>query len=211
VDTHLKNLQQVFQAGQRLLVPLFQRQYVWNEERQWAPLWEDIERLAEAYETEGSKVEPHFLGAVVLQNVAGSAMIQTRTIIDGQQRLTTLQMLLHAAWTVMSARGIPEAPYLRSHFRNNEDYLSDLDRYKLTPTTRDQDAYQAIMNSTSTDEFHKTHSSSLLARGHRFFGESVEKWISQVTPLGVPKFLCLRSSTRSLWWPLNWNTMRTHS
>lgn len=182
MDTHLKNLQQVFQAGQRLLVPLFQRQYVWNEERQWAPLWEDIERLAEAYETGGAKVEPHFLGAVVLQNTAGAAMIQTRTIIDGQQRLTTLQLLLHAAWTVMSARGIQEAPYLRSHFRNNEDYLSDSDRYKLTPTTRDQDAYQAIMNATSTDEFRKTHSSSLLARAHRYFGESIEKWILSGDP-----------------------------
>lgn len=178
MDTHLKNLQQVFQAGQRLLVPLFQRQYVWNQDHQWAPLWEDIERLTEAYETDGEKVEPHFLGAVVLQNVAGGSMIQTRTVIDGQQRLTTLQLLLHAAWTVLSAREAKEAQYLRSHFRNNEDYLAETDRYKLTPTTRDQDVYQSIMTASSPHETAKMNSSSLLARAHQFFSKSIEEWVS---------------------------------
>lgn len=32
---------------QRLLVPLFQRPYVWNEELQWEPLWKDLERVAD--------------------------------------------------------------------------------------------------------------------------------------------------------------------
>ncbi|WP_426940069.1 GmrSD restriction endonuclease domain-containing protein [Pseudarthrobacter sp. S6] len=178
MDTHLKNLQQVFQAGQRFLVPLFQRQYVWNEDHQWAPLWEDIERLTEAYETEGEKVEPHFLGAIVLQNVAGGSMIQTRTIIDGQQRLTTLQLLLHAAWTVLSAHEAKEALYLRSHFRNNEDYLVDADRYKLTPTTRDQDAYQSLMTASYPPGHLKGKSPSLLVRAHDFFSKCIEEWVA---------------------------------
>jgi uncharacterized protein with ParB-like and HNH nuclease domain len=32
---------------QRLIVPLFQRPYVWNEENQWEPLWKDMARMAE--------------------------------------------------------------------------------------------------------------------------------------------------------------------
>jgi uncharacterized protein with ParB-like and HNH nuclease domain len=44
MDVHKSSLLAVFDAKQRLEVPLFQRQYVWSEEQQWLPLWEDIER-----------------------------------------------------------------------------------------------------------------------------------------------------------------------
>ncbi len=43
----MKNLQEVFQTGQRLLIPLFQRPYVWTEEKQWVPPWDDVLRLTE--------------------------------------------------------------------------------------------------------------------------------------------------------------------
>jgi len=88
----------VFTQPQRLVVPLFQRPYVWNEENQWKPLWSDVVRLAERILRQpDSKHHPHFLGAVVLQQVQKpTGLMQERTIIDGQQRLTTLQLLLHA-------------------------------------------------------------------------------------------------------------------
>jgi uncharacterized protein with ParB-like and HNH nuclease domain len=44
LDVHKSSLLAVFDSKQRLEVPLFQRQYVWNEEQQWLPLWEDIGR-----------------------------------------------------------------------------------------------------------------------------------------------------------------------
>lgn len=51
---------------QRLLVPLFQRPYVWSEEAQWAPLWSDVERVAERMLASDLGAR-HFLGAVVIQ------------------------------------------------------------------------------------------------------------------------------------------------
>ena len=82
---------------QRLMVPLFQRPYVWNLENQWEPLWRDITRVAESVLASPAKHQPHFLGAVVLQQVQNPVgPMQQRTIIDGQQRLTTLQLLLDA-------------------------------------------------------------------------------------------------------------------
>jgi len=88
----------VFTQPQRLVVPLFQRPYVWNEENQWKPLWSDVVRLAERILRQpDSKHHPHFLGAVVLQEVPKpTGLMQERTIIDGEQGLTTLQLLLHA-------------------------------------------------------------------------------------------------------------------
>src|SRR4249920_947377 len=88
----------VFMQPQRLVVPLFQRPYVWNEENQWQPLWEDVVRVTErVLNRPTDKHYPHFLGAVVLQQVQRqTGQMQERTIIDGQQRLTTLQLLLDA-------------------------------------------------------------------------------------------------------------------
>ncbi len=56
----------IFDRKLRLEVPLFQRQYVWSQEEQWEPLWDDISRKFSEY-LEGRKDAPiHFLGAMVL-------------------------------------------------------------------------------------------------------------------------------------------------
>src|SRR5271166_2067067 len=38
----------LFQKQRQYVVPLYQRSYVWNEEEQWRPFWEDVERQADA-------------------------------------------------------------------------------------------------------------------------------------------------------------------
>lgn len=191
MDTNVKNLQEVFQAGQRILVPLFQRPYVWNEERQWAPLWEDIERLAGRVSVDGDAVEPHFMGAVVLQKVSGAAAVQTRSVIDGQQRLTTLQLIFHAAFRAIGEYGIQEAEYLRAHFRNSETFLGPADRYKLTPTTRDQEEYLAIIMAGDVEPSVAVTAGShgLLTAGHSFFLERIRSWLELGDPIERAKIL----------------------
>jgi hypothetical protein len=78
-------------------VPLFQRQYVWGREQQWEPLWEDVARkFAEFLEGRQDAPVP-FLGAMVLDLMQTPAShVEKRQVIDGQQRLTTLQILLSA-------------------------------------------------------------------------------------------------------------------
>src|SRR5688572_15453444 len=98
MDTQVRTPQAIFMQPQRLLVPLFQRPYVWNQERQWEPLWKDLERVANRQlQSPNAPQPPHFLGAVVLQQLqTATSDLQQRTVIDGQQRLTTLQLLLDA-------------------------------------------------------------------------------------------------------------------
>src|SRR5438105_9420831 len=98
METQVRTPQMVFMQPQRLVVPLFQRPYVWNQESQWEPLWNDLVRVADRHlaGSQGANY-PHFLGAVVLQQVPNqTGLMPERTIIDGQQRLTTLQLLLDA-------------------------------------------------------------------------------------------------------------------
>ena len=68
METQVRTPQLVFMQPQRLVVPLFQRPYVWNEENQWQPLWDDVVRVTERLlKRPHEKQQPHFLGAVVLQ------------------------------------------------------------------------------------------------------------------------------------------------
>ncbi len=112
METQVRTPQLIFMQPQRLSVPLFQRPYVWNEENQWEPLWNDVVRMAERFlGAPAIRHHPHFLGAVVLQQVQNpSGSMQERTIIDGQQRLTTLQLMfdaIHAELVAVGAVALP--------------------------------------------------------------------------------------------------------
>ena len=94
MDVSIVNLQTLFAKPMRYEIPLFQRPYVWNHEEQWGPLWEDVQNTAEHYlDANGigsaqSQNTAHFLGAVVLQQQGvPTPMLETRLVVDGQQRL----------------------------------------------------------------------------------------------------------------------------
>src|SRR5262245_18941312 len=93
-----RTVTQLFELDVRYVVPLYQRPYVWTEVQQWEPLWNDIVTLLEHQEQSGGSHYTHFLGTIVLdQVVQAPGKITIYTVIDGQQRLTTLQILLAAA------------------------------------------------------------------------------------------------------------------
>jgi hypothetical protein len=104
-------IQQVFQDRRQYLVPFYQRAYVWNKEEQWEPLWTDVAEKAEI-RSKGDIPTAHFLGAIVLEPQArlGLRGVETYHIIDGQQRLTTLQYLLAAI--AVAAREMDQAALL---------------------------------------------------------------------------------------------------
>ncbi|WP_244223309.1 DUF262 domain-containing protein [Brevibacterium aurantiacum] len=82
----------MFYNPTRFVVPLFQRPYVWSKETQWQPLWADITRLIDVINHHNSSAT-HFLGAIVVQQVpTGLGDLPTWNVIDGQQRLTTIQL-----------------------------------------------------------------------------------------------------------------------
>src|ERR1035441_1311552 len=88
-------VEQLFQNRRQYCVPFYQRAYVWTLDDQWEQLMEDIQAKADARLVPGRHT-PHFLGAVVLdpQQREGLIGVEVYHIIDGQQRLTTLQYVL---------------------------------------------------------------------------------------------------------------------
>lgn len=182
VYTQVRSPQEVFFNPQRLLVPLFQRPYVWNRDLQWQPLWQDVVRVAERLEREGRSAT-HFLGAVVLQQqITETGSLSTRTIIDGQQRLTTLQLLIDAAQKNFKALGLDDlAKQARGLVRNPDEYMKlSEDSFKVWPTNRDRSAFQAIMqDALPLGQLPNEIVSSRLLSAHSFFMTSVKDWLDE--------------------------------
>jgi hypothetical protein len=165
------------------MVPLFQRPYIWSLEQQWLPLWKDIARVANRQLNDEAVHQPHFLGAVVLQqaqNRIGS--LQERVIIDGQQRLTTLQLLLDALQRECRTVGAERsARKLRTLIENDEAYWDrPEDRFKVWPTNRDRSAFDSVMTADDAlDHNHLTEPTSRLVQAHKFFTEQARIWLNE--------------------------------
>ena len=160
MDVHKTSLLSVFDAKQRLDVPLFQRQYVWHEEEQWLPLWEDIERkFSEALD--GREDAPnHFLGAMVLdQKQTPTGHVVVRQIIDGQQRLTTLQIFLAAYRDFCKQQECDALAAECDKFLFNTGMMADpeVDCFKVWPTQLDRLQFTNVIASRSCDEVLKRH------------------------------------------------------
>ena len=181
MDTHVKTPFAVFTQPQLLVVPLFQRPYVWDEENQWAPLWQDLRRLADFRLTHPGATPTHFLGAIVIQAMDISpGALQSWAIIDGQQRLTTLQLLLDATAAVLDVAGLDQLQeQLQWLTHNASAFVQGGDvTLKLRHTNRDRQAFDEVMLADPPVEYASLqHSSSLLARGHAYFSEQVRAWL----------------------------------
>jgi len=182
METQVRTPQMVFMQPQRLIVPLFQRPYVWNEENQWEPLWGDVVRVAErVLNRPTDKHHPHFLGAVVLQQVQRpTGQMQERTIIDGQQRLTTLQLLLDALHAELIAVGAQQpAMRIDALVTNAEPFCSNPeDHFKVWPTNRDRLAFNAVMAATPPIDYNTIgHRGAKIVEAHRFFSEQAREWL----------------------------------
>jgi Protein of unknown function DUF262/Protein of unknown function (DUF1524) len=182
VETQVRTPQMVFMQPQRLIVPLFQRPYVWNEDNQWEPLWSDVLNVARRLlDNPGATHHPHFLGAVVFQQVQNPAgTLQERTIIDGQQRLTTLQLLLDALHAELLAAGAEQqAKRVELLVMNAEAYWErPEDRFKVWPTNRDRPAFNAVMAAelpVNYDSLEKQ--SSRIVQAHKYFAGRAREWL----------------------------------
>ncbi|MCS6292533.1 MAG: DUF262 domain-containing protein [Nitrospira sp.] len=183
METQVRTPQMVFMQPQRLVVPLFQRPYVWNEENQWEPLWNDVSRVAERIlERPADKHHPHFLGAVVLQQVQRqTGLMQERTIIDGQQRLTTLQLLLDALHARLQlAKALAPALRIEPLVENASPFCSrPEDRFKVWPTNRDRPAFNAVMGAKPPIDYAAIgFRGERMVEAHHFFSEKAGEWLA---------------------------------
>ncbi|HBX7143332.1 TPA: DUF262 domain-containing protein [Klebsiella pneumoniae] len=163
-------VQQIFQDRRQYCVPFYQRAYVWTQRNQWAALLEDITDKAQV-RLLGATPTPHFLGAVVLEPQLKNGLmgVDTLHIIDGQQRLTTLQYILASIRLALRATDVSdlEALVLSCLQNTNEATMrnKEVERFKLWPTFRDQAHFIQSLNVTHVDELRKVFSDSFTLHG----------------------------------------------
>lgn len=182
------NPRELFGTTVHYEIPAFQRPYVWTLEDQWQPLWQDVRRVAEKIiaangdETALAAVGGHFLGAVVFKLKSATAGDVTRqSVIDGQQRSTTLQIMLDAVHETVLSRGHElEAEAIEELILNQaKRFAGRPERFKLWPSRSDRSAFEFAMDHSGSHT-----GDHLIVEAHQFFRTEVRNWLEGVVDEG---------------------------
>ena len=123
MEANKRRLHEIIGGSVQFVIPVFQRDYSWTED-QCEQLWTDLERVA------NDSGKEHFFGPIVYINTYGSGAAFNRwLLIDGQQRLTTVTLLMAA---------------LRDHYSNTD-----------SPSTKSQKIEQYYLSNTQEDEINQ--------------------------------------------------------
>ncbi len=132
------------QGTKQFIIPIYQRTYSWTR-KQCEQLWNDIIKVAM-----DDSIPGHFIGSIVYieEGIYQVSAVKQLLVIDGQQRLTTLSLLLNALAESMKNKG-DDAEKLRnkiySYYLINKEE-EDEERYKLVLTQTDKATYTAILD-----------------------------------------------------------------
>jgi hypothetical protein len=153
----------LLQNRQRFCVPIYQRHYVWNAQKQWEPFWNDIRTKAIERLAGRDRRFSHFMGAVVLEARGGHSAKQVKSyqVVDGQQRLTTFQIFLAAARDYAKSIGYETAAdRIGSYLLNSDSHLmedAEVEIFKVWPTKYDRELFTDIVSLADRGELRKRH------------------------------------------------------
>lgn len=158
-----------FLAGKhQFIIPIYQRTYSWTNS-QCTQLWNDIVRVAT-----NPQIPGHFVGSIVYiqKGIYQSTAIPQLLVIDGQQRLTTLSILLAALGQAIKQSGrdlkITEKKIQNYYLLNNEE--EDELRYKLLLTHSDK---ETLMRLVEGNDFPST-ASQRVVENFQFFVKQIQ-------------------------------------
>ncbi len=153
----------------QFIIPIFQRTYSWKI-KQSGQLWEDIVRVANEEQGFG-----HFIGSIVFiqDRLYQSTRPQPLLVIDGQQRLTTIMLLLTAIGKhIQEVGGASEITRekINDYYIFNGHEKGD-DRYKLILTQTDQETLKCLLDGKELPD----NASTRIIENYEFFREQLLK------------------------------------
>lgn len=163
-------LQKILNTSRQFIVPIFQRNFSW-EKKQFRQLWTDILRAGGF-----SQEKTHFIGSIVYIDMGTPAgRPQQLMLIDGQQRLTTLSLLLCALGRYIQENAaetdLIKLKKINNQFLFNNDETGD-DRYKLLLNVQDRETYVKLLEQT---EFTVNEPSQRIVDCYDYFYRQIEK------------------------------------
>lgn len=180
-------LDRLFEGNKEYRVPLYQRLYVWTKDDQWAPLWEDIIAVAEKVMKLGANdTSPHFFGALVLKKSEGITDDDANVyrVIDGQQRLTTMQLLIAA---VADEMWIKSTAHQRASRRLKElivnpSYAEPKSRYKMRHSGQNYATFREVMQANGNVDAVEALGGEM-AECYLYFRNAVNSWLDDANSL----------------------------
>ena len=158
VEATPTQLIEYFDGKKQNLIPLFQRPYKWDRDR-WKDFWHDLDACVGAEDR-----RTHFLGAVVSTPPGAPIGVPRQLIIDGQQRLTTLALLLIAVRDVAEGALREEV-----HALLVNPHRTGAERLKLIPTQADREPYRKLVEDGEADP------QTRIGRGYGYFRDRIEQ------------------------------------
>lgn len=160
MDAHKAIITDIFNNSTLIEVPFFQRSYVWKEDL-WARLLEDMEYVVKTN-------KPHFLGSIILKEgrkpKSGENFSACRTVVDGQQRLTTFLLFMKVMCLKL------EQPVLFDfQFRIMGQSIA------LRHGKNDIDAFETVMASTSATKIDNPAPQSKIIEAYNYFVEHIDE------------------------------------
>jgi hypothetical protein len=190
MDAKTYPLQDILKPERRYIIPTFQRDYEWTEDEQWTLLFEDLENVADrllqvrqthhgdALLTQKEQaLSPHFLGAIVCAALPFSTGgVALRSVIDGQQRLTTMQLLIRGVLDVLTETGSKGTKKVERMLFNPEDVVeSEHEIYKVWPRRHDREVWATAMAAAVPPE--PTTADHLYLKARFFFAKSTRRYV----------------------------------
>ncbi|HEV2886649.1 MAG TPA: DUF262 domain-containing protein, partial [Jatrophihabitans sp.] len=188
MDAKTYPLQDILKPERRYLIPTFQRDYEWTLDGQWRLLFEDLESTAERLlevRTSGEDVSklkakeqtvsPHFLGAIVCASLPfATGGVALRSVIDGQQRLTTVQLLIRGLLDVLIETDSERTKSVRRMLFNPDDVVEAPEEvYKLWPRRRDRDLWPVALDDAVP--VYDEKSDHLYLKARKYFSSAVHE------------------------------------
>ncbi|PKO18005.1 hypothetical protein CVU37_06660 [candidate division BRC1 bacterium HGW-BRC1-1] len=187
-DTRFTRL---FEGPKQFIVPVFQRDYSWGT-KHCLQLWKDIIRAGS-----DERVKAHFIGSIVyIAAEETSATITRWMVIDGQQRLTTVALLLaalrdclpdgHPAEDIGDGDDLPSRAELDDYYLRNPHGKGDR-RYKLDLRRADQDTLMAVLDGHAMPKV----ASERITENLAFFKEQLADADLDVIYCGIKKLVAV--------------------
>lgn len=152
-------------TGTIFSIPVYQRNYTWEEEKNCKKLLQDIISISQNKKT-------HFMGSItyilhLIDDEKSLRKLQEYVIIDGQQRITTLMLLLKAIETKIPNEEI----------KKEIDGLLNLSgqKLRLKPIKSDKEAFDLVMQNRS----HEIQGVSHIRNNYKFFTKELDNYISK--------------------------------
>lgn len=167
-------LNKLLNTSRQFIVPIFQRNYSWQKS-QYEQLWFDILRASKFKEKQN-----HFIGSIVYIDMGTPAgRPQQLLLIDGQQRLTTISILLCAIKDYVQKFNLEtkliNLAKIKNQFLYNSDEI-DEDKYKLLLNVQDKETYIKLIDNTI---FTVNKPATNIIKCYEFFYEHIEDFIKQ--------------------------------